>query len=69
MPEPRQVYICPACKRYLPIDEADSDRPVCRTNDCERDGERLNRMYMCPACEKCFVSMQQVKQHGKAEHQ
>ncbi len=69
MPEPKEVFICPACQKYTPVDEATSEKPVCRTDGCDREGEILNRMWMCPACKKCFGSRQELKQHGQSAHQ
>ncbi|MDY6770767.1 MAG: hypothetical protein SV186_02285 [Candidatus Nanohaloarchaea archaeon] len=69
MPEPQEVFICPSCRKFLPVDEAEDDKPVCRTEDCDRQGEILNRMWMCPACQKCFDSKQQLKKHGQEAHQ
>ncbi|MCJ7428847.1 MAG: hypothetical protein MUP66_00480 [Candidatus Nanohaloarchaeota archaeon QJJ-5] len=69
MSGPTEVFICPACQKYLPVDETDEDKPVCRTAGCEREGKILNRMYMCPACKQCFSSKQAVARHGAQKHQ
>lgn len=70
MPQPQHVYICPSCRHYLPADDVDEDdgKPVCTTDGCDREGEILNLMWMCPACKKCFSSQQQVKEHGQDAH-
>lgn len=69
MSGPKEVFICPACQRYLPMEDATEEKPVCRTDDCKRQGQILNRMHMCPACKKCFASKQAVKNHGQQQHQ
>jgi hypothetical protein len=66
--DPQQVYICPACQNYAPADAVDDAKPVCSTDGCEREGDILNLVWMCPACEKCFGTQDELRQHGKQAH-
>jgi len=68
MDGPQLVYICPACNNFAPKDEVDRDKPVCKTDGCEREGEILNLMWMCPMCKKCFETEEEVRRHGKEAH-